>query len=265
VAAQAVGRFGREADRLAGVGDAAMLRQRLDELPLPRRGPAVMTGAEPRRHEVGDGVGRGKRCGHRNRSFRFVGAGPNNQSGSCRKADCLHVREWRNAAGVLATACPGEWQDIIDVLRGFRLLRSEVQAEKQFQTAIKIDEELFESPTHKIDCLKGRVALEVEWNKDPFFDRDLNNFRLLFDLRAIDVGVIVTRGSELQTIFKGLGKGASYGSSTTHHEKLWPRIEGGGGGGCPVLTFAITPELYVDDGPPTAATAAEMAAEPHED
>ena len=185
-----------------------------------------------------------------------------------------HVREWRNATGILATACPDEWQDIIDVLRGFRLLRSEVQAaggrkseiatqidggfysrgwqEKQFQTAIKIDEELFESPTHKIDCLKGRVALEVEWsNKDPFFDRDLNNFRLLFELRAIDVGVVVTRSSELQSIFKSLGKGSSYGASTTHHEKLWPRIEGGGGGGCPVLTFAIKPDLYVDDGPPT--------------
>lgn len=199
-----------------------------------------------------------------------------------------HVREWRNATGVLATACPDEWQDIIDVLRGFRLLRSEVQAaggrkspianqidggfyargwkEKQFQTAIKIDEDLFESPTHKIDCLRGRVALEVEWNnKDPFFDRDLNNFRLLFDLRAIDVGVIVTRGSELQAIFKSLGKGTSYGASTTHHEKLWPRIEGGGGGGCPVLTFAITPELYIDDGPPTAATIAEIQAEPDEE
>lgn len=185
-----------------------------------------------------------------------------------------HVREWRNAAGVLATACPGEWAEIIEVLRAFRLLRSEIQAaggrkspianqidggfyargwtEKQFQTAIKLDGELFESPTHKIDCHKGRVALEVEWNnKDPFFDRDLNNFRLLFDLRAIDVGVVVTRATELQAIFKRLGKGASYGASTTHHEKLWPRIEGGGGGGCPVLTFAITPALYVDDGEPT--------------
>jgi restriction endonuclease BglII len=49
------------------------------------------------------------------------------------------------------------------------------------------------APTHKVDCYKNRVALEVEWNnKDPFFDRDLNNFRLLFELRAIDVGVIIT-------------------------------------------------------------------------
>jgi Restriction endonuclease BglII len=32
---------------------------------------------------------------------------------------------------------------------------------------------------------RGRVGLEIEWNnKDPFFDRDLNNFRLLFELRV---------------------------------------------------------------------------------
>ncbi|MDQ4087131.1 MAG: restriction endonuclease [Pseudomonadota bacterium] len=198
------------------------------------------------------------------------------------------VREWRNAAGVLATACPDEWKDIVEILSAFRLLRSEVEAaggrkspianqidgafyargwqEKQFQTSIKIDGQEFESPTHKVDCFKGRVALELEWNnKDPFFDRDLNNFRLLFDLRAIDVGVIVTRASELQSIFKSLGKGSSYGASTTHHEKLWPRIDGGGGGGCPVLTFAITPALYVDDGAASPAQVAAAEAEPDED
>lgn len=198
-----------------------------------------------------------------------------------------YVREWRNATGVLQTACPEEWAEIIEVLRNFRLLRSEIEAagdrkspianqidaafyalgweEKQFQTSIKVDGVEHESPTHKVDCFKGRVALELEWNnKDPFFDRDLNNFRLLFDLRAIDVGVIVTRATELQQIFKRLGKAASYGASTTHHEKLWPRIEGGGGGGCPILTFAITPELYVDDGPPTPEQIAEARSEPDE-
>lgn len=189
---------------------------------------------------------------------------------------------------MLQTACPDEWEDIIEVLSGFRLLCSEVEAaggrkspianqidsafyargwtEKRFETAIKIDDQTFESPTHKVDCFKGRVALELEWNnKDPFFDRDLNNFRLLFDLRAIDVGVIVTRATELQAIFKRLGKGSSYGASTTHHSQLWPRIEGGGGGGCPVLTFAITPELYFDDGPPTREQIAEVQSEPDED
>ena len=103
----------------------------------------------------------------------------------------------------------------------------------------------------------------MEWNnKDPFFDRDLNNFRLLFDLRAIQVGIIVTRSWELQEIFKRLGKGKSYGKATTHHEKLWPKVEGGGAGGCPVLTFAIRPALFVDDGPEAAAALkARIAAE----
>ncbi len=191
--------------------------------------------------------------------------------------DLYHVKEWRNAAGILHTACPDEWADVIEVLRAFRLRRSEIEAagknrspisqqidgafysrgwiEKSFNTTIKLDDQEYESPTHSVDCFKNRVALEVEWNnKDPFFDRDLNNFRLLFDLRAIDVGIVVTRATELQQIFNELGKGASYGSSTTHHTKLWPRLDGGGGGGCPVLTFAITPALYLDDGPPTQET-----------
>jgi hypothetical protein len=181
-----------------------------------------------------------------------------------------HVHEWRNAAGVLRTACPQEWAEIIAILRAFRLLKSEIVAEgknrsliskrldgafyargwieKRFATAIIVDEHRLESPTHAVDCFKEGVALEVEWNnKDPFFDRDLNNFRLLFELRAIQVGVIVTRGSELQKIFKILDKGPSYGNSTTHLNKLLPRLDGGGGGGCPVLVFAISDRLYVDD------------------
>ena len=83
--------------------------------------------------------------------------------------------------------------------------------------------------------------------KDPFFDRDLNNFRLLFDLRALSVGIIVTRCDELQTIFNALERGPSYGMSTTHMSKLLPRIEGGSGGGCPIAVFGISGKLYVED------------------
>jgi hypothetical protein len=181
------------------------------------------------------------------------------------------IREWRNGFAVLAAARPDEWKEIIEVLRGFRLLRSDIAnpggsksdiarkidshftrlgwEEKQFKTKITVDEHTYDSPTHKVDCYKNRVALEVEWNnKDPFFDRDLNNFRLLFDLRAIDVGIIVTRASDLQGIFNELGRGPSYGNSTTHLDKLLPRLEGGGGGGCPVVVIAIRKEAYVNDG-----------------
>ncbi|MDP2358609.1 MAG: BglII/BstYI family type II restriction endonuclease [Beijerinckiaceae bacterium] len=182
-----------------------------------------------------------------------------------------HVKEWRNATGVLATACPAEWAEVQQVLRDFQLLASEVRVgggnrslisrrideplydlgwvEKNFQTSIKVDADEIKSPTHAVDCFKSGVAVEMEWNnKDPFFDRDLNNFRLLFELRAIQVGIVITRSWELQELFKRLGKGASYGKATTHHEKLWPKLEGGGGGGCPILTFAIKPNNFVDDG-----------------
>jgi hypothetical protein len=180
------------------------------------------------------------------------------------------VHEWRNAVGVLSTACPQEWAEILVALQTFKLLRSEVVAaggnrssivdrlerplkeagwvEKQFATAIVVDGVAKESPTHSVDCFKGRVALEVEWNnKDPFYDRDLNNFRLLFDLQVIDVGVIITRCSELQSIFNKLGKGSSYGASTTHMSKLLPRLKGGSGGGCPIVVLGISPKLFVED------------------
>jgi hypothetical protein len=180
------------------------------------------------------------------------------------------VHEWRNAFGVLATACPEEWLDVQAALRAFRLYRSEVRTaggsrssiverlerplktagwvERQFATAIVVDGAQRDSPTHSVDCFKGRVALEVEWNnKDPFFDRDLNNFRLLFDLQVIDLGIIITRCSELQSIFNSLGRGSSFGNSTTHMNKLLPRLRGGSGGGCPIVVFGISRNLYIED------------------
>ena len=57
--------------------------------------------------------------------------------------------------------------------------------------------------THEIDHVRrtenGSIALEIEWNnKDPFYDRDLENFQRLHSEGAISVGVIVTRGDSLQ-------------------------------------------------------------------
>jgi hypothetical protein len=147
----------------------------------------------------------------------------------------FEVHEWRNGLAILAAAHPQEWSDILAVLRGFTLSRSNVLQpggskglisskldshfiklgwiEKKFDTKIVVDTSEHIAPTHKVDCYKNRVALEVEWNnKDPFFDRDLNNFRLLFDLRAIDAGVIITRCTELQKIFNRLGRGPSFGN-----------------------------------------------------
>jgi len=69
----------------------------------------------------------------------------------------------------------------------------------------------------------------------------------IHDLRAISVGIIITRCDELQGIVGGLGRGKSFGNSTTHMGKLLPRILGGGGAGCPLLVFGISSRLYVED------------------
>jgi len=182
--------------------------------------------------------------------------------------DRFEVYEWRHATAILETDFPSEWGDLCDVLPKFRLCKSFIVkgggnksdiskwfdrylnkakgwAEKEFDTSVVVDGFATESPTHSVDCFKNGVALEIEWNnKDPFYDRDLNNFRLLFDLRVVSVGVIVTRSDHLQAIFDGLGRGKSYGQSTTHMSKLLPKIEGGGAGGCPVLVFGIKDTLY---------------------
>ena len=60
--------------------------------------------------------------------------------------------------------------------------------------------------SHEVDHVKfadaGALALEIEWNnKDPFFDRDLENFQRLHALSAISLGIIVTRGASMQASF----------------------------------------------------------------
>jgi hypothetical protein len=60
-----------------------------------------------------------------------------------------------------------------------------------------------EAQSHEVDHIRtfdgGTVALEIEWNnKDPFFDRDLENFKRLHSDGAISLGIIITRGTRLQ-------------------------------------------------------------------
>jgi hypothetical protein len=76
-----------------------------------------------------------------------------------------------------------------------------------FEIAKTVDGVQKESTSHEIDHVRrfdnGVVALEIEWNnKDPFFDRDLENFKRLHAEGAISVGVLVTRGSTLQEKLK---------------------------------------------------------------
>jgi len=133
-------------------------------------------------------------------------------------------------------------------IRMDRMWRARGWQPKQFDTKIVVDGTPIESPTHEVDSFKNGVALELEWNnKTEFYDRDLNNFRLLFDLRVAAAGVIITRCDELQGVFDVLGKGDSYGSTTTILSKLKRKLDGGAGGGCPVFIAGMRKSLYLDD------------------
>ena len=118
---------------------------------------------------------------------------------------------------------------------------------------------------HKIDYVRGRVALDLEWNsKDQTFDRDLYALRAFHECGLISVGVLITRSVKLNPLFDVLpeldlqgnvrvgktGKPvlckAKYGASTTWMGKLLYRLNAGRHGGCPVLVFGIRPEIVTD-------------------
>ena len=179
----------------------------------------------------------------------------------------FEIAEKHHAASILFTDFPREWEDLINLLSSFVLPRTKILAagknkspiakgidkyfydkgwlEHTFNIKVQADGETTLAPTHHVDYFKNRVAIETEWNnKDPFFDRDLTTFRLLFELNVLSVGIIITRAAELQNIFKELGKGSSYGKSTTHMGKLVPKINNRASGGCPILAFGITASAY---------------------
>ncbi len=178
-----------------------------------------------------------------------------------------HIDERGHACAILASDYRSEFRDIIDCLDAFVLRKSHILTpgggrspipraidgflgergwrERSFDIKITIDKRPVPIPTHHIDNFKNEVGLEVEWNnKTEFYDRDLNNFRLLKELRVLAVGVMVTRMSELQNLFNRLGKGQSYGASTTHWDKLIPKVDGGGAGGCPLLLVGMGMNCY---------------------
>lgn len=169
--------------------------------------------------------------------------------------------EREHAVAILARDFPIEFADICDCLDQFVLKRSDISApgggksrisqaidnffrnrgwsETSFDIKISADGVHIPIPTHKIDNFINRVGIEVEWNnKDPFYDRDLNNFRLLRELHVLSVGVMITRLTELNQLFKKLGP------STTHWDKLIPRVDGGGAGGCPLLLIGLGLACY---------------------
>lgn len=73
----------------------------------------------------------------------------------------------------------------------------------KFEIQRTIDGVARESISHEVDHIArfaaGVVALEIEWNnKDPFFDRDLENYKRLHADGAVSLGILITRGISLQ-------------------------------------------------------------------
>lgn len=88
-----------------------------------------------------------------------------------------------------------------------KALHDKSWSKMKFVIEKKINDKPRPSISHEVDHVKEfkvngtpcMVALEIEWNnKDPFFDRDLENFKRLHAEGAISIGVVVTRGASLQ-------------------------------------------------------------------
>jgi hypothetical protein len=84
-----------------------------------------------------------------------------------------------------------------------RALQEHNWRKHNFEIKRTIDGVARESISHEVDHISrfpaGVVALEIEWNnKDPFFDRDLENYKRLHSDGAISLGIIITRGVSLQ-------------------------------------------------------------------
>ena len=203
----------------------------------------------------------------------------------------FEIFSYRNAAAILAHSFPNEFSEILSALEAFSISQDMIRQpggskgpiakyvdtlfpEDWVETRISADlqvklldakkpKKVLSKYTregfldgHRIDFVKGKVALDLEWNsKDQTYDRDLYAFSAFYDAGAIDVGVILTRGSSMDNkFFRGLGKvlkadgteGSDdvyrkFGASTTWMVKLLYRLDAGRNGGCPVLAIGMTP------------------------
>lgn len=207
----------------------------------------------------------------------------------------FEVFSYRNAATILSAAFPAQFRDLLRALRSMAITEEMIRTPggSKGPIARHVDTLFDETWTearisadlnvklihakqqgrilrsyvregyldgHRIDFVNGKVALDLEWNsKDQTYDRDLSAFAAFYDAGAIDVGVILTRGSAMDNAyFKSLGKvlnadgsegdspvASKFGASTTWMGKLLYRLDAGRNGGCPVLAIGITPDAIV--------------------
>ncbi|MEQ9518625.1 MAG: BglII/BstYI family type II restriction endonuclease [Parvibaculum sp.] len=210
----------------------------------------------------------------------------------------FEIYSYRNAASILSGSFPEQLHDIIRALEAFSITTGMIRQPGGSKGPIaKYVDTLFQSDWretritadlyvklldakkknevlseyirkghldgHRIDFLKGRVALDLEWNsKDQTYDRDLSACAAFYEAGAIDVGIVLTRGNSLDTpFFKSLGNVLKkdgtegdeavfkkFGASTTWMGKLLYRLDAGRNGGCPILAIGITQKCIQDVG-----------------
>jgi hypothetical protein len=199
------------------------------------------------------------------------------------------LREVRNAARILEATNPVEFSEIVQVLQGFSLTTEDITEAggNKSKVAARIDHEFRElgwregrhdttiksvlrvmpyapngeksveireyevyNEGYKVDNVKGRVALDVEWNaKDGNLDRDLSAYRALYEAGIIDAAALITRTQEdIRKLATDLGVKRFDTTTTTNLNKLEPRLTRGDSGGCPLLVVAISRRCYNDPG-----------------
>jgi len=240
------------------------------------------------------------------------------------------IAETRNAAAIMQATNPAEFDDMCRVLAGFDLTLQmmltkggnktlvastldtafrdagwrEAKYEQTIKTRLIINpyraagerskrqrESTNVNEGHQVDNVKGRIALDVEWNaKDGNLDRDISNFRALYEAGQIDVAVLVTRtagrlrdlavdliqrakvaaeadGDHARMLVLGkLAEDPLKSTTTTNLDQLTPRMGRGDAGGCPMLAIAITDKCFVSPADlPAAVVAATAAVDDDED
>lgn len=157
------------------------------------------------------------------------------------------VDEKNHALAILTTDFPVPLEELCIILLSFRiacaeLIRSgggEASSTQRLRRALAeqewikrkvvvkkvVDGQEKASVTHEIDHVRddanGALALEIEWNnKDPFFDRDLENFKRLHAEGAISAGIIVTRGASMQNSMREIILGWAAARGITGYREL---------------------------------------------
>lgn len=194
------------------------------------------------------------------------------------------VREERHALAILSGDFPEALEDLRYVLDAFTLSPAAIVSpgggksqitqrleglfndrgwkKERIHLEISLDGTGLHSSTHEMDHFKHfgsdrpGVALEIEWNnKDPFYDRDLENFRRLHQLGALSLGIVITRGPRLEESMRRIfdehyGDAetakkkftSKFGTATTNWKKLEDRLARGVGNPAPLLLIGIGPE-----------------------